>query len=91
VVARCANHDTRAARVFISATTTHLLIVLAKLGVALSSLVRIAGHGAITRAVAAWYVAFAHITDATLGRDLIPTGRWPRDRRGTGAYDEGVA
>jgi len=91
VVGRLANPDISAARVFICATTTHLLLVLAKLGVALSSLVRIAGHVVITRAVAACYVAFAHRTDATLGRDLVLTGRWPHDRRRTAAYDEGAA
>jgi succinate-acetate transporter protein len=59
--------------VFISPAATHLLVVLAKLGVALSSLIRIAGHVAITGVVAVWYVAFAHVTNATFGRDLIPT------------------
>jgi hypothetical protein len=49
--------------------TTHLVLVLAKLGVALLSLVRIAGYVAFSRAVA----AFAHVTThATVSRDLIP-------------------
>jgi hypothetical protein len=61
------------ASVFICLATTYLLVVLAKLGVALSPPVRIAGHVAIACAVAAWYVAFAHVTNATFGRDLITT------------------
>jgi hypothetical protein len=35
----------------------------------------IGGYIGITCGVAAWYVAFAHVTNATFGRDLIPT--WP--------------
>jgi hypothetical protein len=55
--------------VFISVATTHLVLVLAKLGVALLSLVRIVGYVAFSRAVA----AFAHVTThATVSRDLIP-------------------
>jgi succinate-acetate transporter protein len=74
--------------VFISLATTYLLLVLAKLEVALSSSVRIAGAVAITGAVAGWYVAFAHVTNATFGRDLISL--WPSHSRGTAAYDEGA-
>jgi succinate-acetate transporter protein len=60
--------------VFISLSTTHLLVVLAKLGVALSSLIRIAGYVAVTCAVAGWDAAFARVTNATFGRDLVPKG-----------------
>jgi uncharacterized protein len=59
--------------VFITLTATYLLLVLAELGVASSSLLPIAGYVGITCGVAAWYVAFAHVTNATFGRDLIPT------------------
>jgi succinate-acetate transporter protein len=76
--------------VFISLATTHLLVVPAKLRVALSSLVRIAGYVAIAGVVAAWYVAFAHVTNAAFGRDLIPMGGWPQHSRGTPAYHEGA-
>ena len=75
---------------FISLATTHLLVVLAKLAVALSSLIRIAGYAAITGVVAAWYGAFADVTNATFGRDLIPMGRWPNHCRATAAYNEGA-
>lgn len=40
-----------------------------------ASLLPIAGYVGITCGVAAWYVAFAHVTNATFGRELIPT--WP--------------
>jgi succinate-acetate transporter protein len=33
------------------------------------------GYAGITCGVLAWYVAFAHVTNATFGRELIPT--WP--------------
>ncbi len=61
--------------VFVTLTATYLLLVLAELGIASSSLLPIAGYVGITCGVAAWYVAFAHVTNATFGRDLIPT--WP--------------
>jgi uncharacterized protein len=59
--------------VFITLTATYLLLVLANLGVATSSLLPIAGYVGITCGVAAWYVAFAHVFNATFGRELIPT------------------
>ena len=59
--------------VFITLTATYLLLVLAELGVATSTLLPIAGYVGITCGVAAWYVAFAHIVNATFGRELIPT------------------
>jgi succinate-acetate transporter protein len=59
--------------VFVTLTATYLLLVLAELGVANSSLLPIAGYVGITCGVAAWYVAFAHVVNATFGRDLIPT------------------
>ena len=37
--------------------------------------VGIAGYVSITCGVTAWYVAFAHVTNATFGRELVPT--WP--------------
>jgi uncharacterized protein len=59
--------------VFITLTATYLLLVLANFGVATSSLVPIAGYVGITCGVAAWYVAFAHVVNATFARDLVPT------------------
>ena len=61
--------------VFVTLTTTYLLLTLAELGVATSSLLPIGGYVGITCGVTAWYVAFAHVTNATFGRELIPT--WP--------------
>ncbi|MGH3155368.1 MAG: acetate uptake transporter [Streptosporangiaceae bacterium] len=60
--------------VFITLTATYLLLVLAELGVAASTLLPIGGYVGITCGVAAWYVAFAHVVNATFGRDFIPTG-----------------
>lgn len=59
--------------VFLTLTATYLLLVLANLGVATSSLLPIGGYVGITCGVIAWYVAFAHVVNATFGRDLIPT------------------
>jgi succinate-acetate transporter protein len=59
--------------VFITLIATYLLLVLAELGVASSSLLPIAGYVGITCGVAAWYVAFAHVTNAAFGRYPIPT------------------
>lgn len=64
--------------VFMTLTATYLLLVLAEFGVATSSLQPIAGYVGITCGVTAWYVAFAHVTNATFGRELIPT--WPLNR-----------
>jgi succinate-acetate transporter protein len=61
--------------VFITLTATYVLLTLAELGVATSSLLPIGGYVGITCGVSAWYVAFAHVTNATYGRELIPT--WP--------------
>lgn len=61
--------------VFITLTATYVLLILAELGVATSSLLPIGGYVGITCGVSAWYVAFAHVTNATFGRELIPT--WP--------------
>ncbi len=61
--------------VFITLTATYLLLVLAELGIDPSDLQPIAGYVGITCGVAAWYVAFAHVTNATFGKELIPT--WP--------------
>jgi uncharacterized protein len=61
--------------VFITLTATYVLLTLAELGVATSWLLPIGGYVGITCGVAAWYVAFAHVTNATFGRELIPT--WP--------------
>jgi uncharacterized protein len=61
--------------VFITLTATYLLLVLGNLGINPSDLVNIGGYVGITCGVAAWYVAFAHVTNATFDRDLIPT--WP--------------
>ena len=57
--------------VFVTLTATYLLLVLAELGVA-RPLLPIAGYVGITYGVTAWYVAFAHITNATFGRELFP-------------------
>ena len=61
--------------VFITLTATYVLLVLAELGIATSTLLPIAGYVGITCGVTAWYVAFAHVANATFGRELIPT--WP--------------
>jgi succinate-acetate transporter protein len=61
--------------VFITLTATYLLLTLAELGVATSSLLPIGGYVGITCGVTAWYVAFVHVTNASFGRELIPT--WP--------------
>jgi uncharacterized protein len=59
--------------VFITLTATYLLLVLANLGIDKADLLPIGGYVGITCGVAAWYVAFAHVTNATFGRELIPT------------------
>jgi succinate-acetate transporter protein len=59
--------------VFVTLTATYVLLTLAELGIATSSLVPIAGYVGITCGVSAWYVAFAHVTNATFGKELIPT------------------
>jgi succinate-acetate transporter protein len=64
--------------VFITLTATYVLLVFAELGYATSSLQNIAGYVGITCGVTAWYVAFAHVTNATFGRELVPT--WPLSR-----------
>lgn len=61
--------------VFVTLTATYLLLVLAELGINPSDLQPIAGYVGITCGVTAWYVAFAHVANATFGRELIPT--WP--------------
>jgi uncharacterized protein len=61
--------------VFITLTATYLLLCLAELGVATATLLPIGGYVGITCGVTAWYVAFAHVANATFGRELIPT--WP--------------
>jgi uncharacterized protein len=59
--------------VFLTLTATYLLLVLANMGVATSSLLPIGGYVGITCGVLAWYVAFAHVVNASFGRDLVPT------------------
>jgi uncharacterized protein len=61
--------------VFITLTATYLLLCLAELGINPGGLLPIGGYVGITCGVAAWYVAFAHVTNATFGKELIPT--WP--------------
>ena len=61
--------------VFVTLTATYLLLVLANLGINPADLLPIGGYVGITCGVTAWYVAFAHVTNATFGRELIPT--WP--------------
>lgn len=61
--------------VFVTLTATYLLLVLGKLGIDPADLLPIAGYVGIACGVTAWYVAFAHVTNATFGRELIPT--WP--------------
>ena len=58
--------------VFVTLTATYLLLTLAELGVASSSLLPIGGYVGVTCGVIAWYVAFAHVTNATFGRQVIP-------------------
>ncbi len=62
--------------VFGALTATCVLLVLAEFGIATSSLVPIAGCAGITCGVSAWYAAFAHVTHATYGRELIPAWPW---------------
>ncbi len=64
--------------VFITLTATYVLLVFAEFGYATTSLTNIGGYVGITCGVTAWYVAFAHVTNATFGRELIPT--WPLAR-----------
>jgi len=59
--------------VFVTLTATYVLLALAELGIATSSLTPIGGYVGITCAVAAWYVAFAHVANATFQKDLVPT------------------
>lgn len=61
--------------VFITLTATYLLLVLAEFGIDPADLKSVGGYVGITCGVTAWYVAFAHVTNSTFGRDLIPT--WP--------------
>lgn len=61
--------------VFITLTATYLLLVLAEFGTDPTDLQAIGGYVGITCGVTAWYVAFAHVTNATFRRELIPT--WP--------------
>ena len=56
--------------VFITLTATYLLLSLANFGINPADLVPIGGYIGITCGVAAWYVAFAHVTNATFGRNL---------------------
>ncbi|MBO0787938.1 MAG: acetate uptake transporter, partial [Actinobacteria bacterium] len=57
--------------VFITLTATYVLLTLAELGIATTSLSQIGGYVGITCGVTAWYVAFAHVVNATFKRDLI--------------------
>jgi succinate-acetate transporter protein len=61
--------------VFLTLTATYVILTLAELGIATSTLLPIGGYVGITCGVAAWYVAFAHVVNATFGRELVPT--WP--------------
>jgi uncharacterized protein len=61
--------------VFITLAATYLLLCLAEFGINPSGLLPIGGYVGITCGVTAWYVAFAHVTNATFGKELIPT--WP--------------
>ncbi|MGH3263982.1 MAG: acetate uptake transporter [Trebonia sp.] len=60
--------------VFVTLTATYLLLVLAELGINPTDLTQIGGYVGITCGVAAWYVAMAHVVNASFGRDLVPTG-----------------
>jgi len=57
----------------VTLTATYLLLTLAEPGIATYSLLSIGGYVGITCGVSAWYVAFAHVTNATFGRQLTPT------------------
>lgn len=61
--------------VFVTLTATYVLLTLSELGIASASLLRIGGYVGITCGVTAWYVAFAHVTNATFRRVVVPT--WP--------------
>jgi uncharacterized protein len=59
--------------VFITLTATYVLLILAELGIATSTLLPIGGYVGITCGVSAWYVAFAHVVNATCRKEVIPT------------------
>ncbi len=59
--------------VFVTLTATYVLLTLSELGIAATTLGHIGGYVGITCAVAAWYVAFAHVTASTFGKELAPT------------------
>lgn len=61
--------------VFVTLTATYVLLALAELSVAPAYLGPIGGYVGITCAVTAWYVSFAHVTNATFEKELVPT--WP--------------
>lgn len=61
--------------VFLTLSATYLLLTLAELGVATSTLLPIGGYVGIACGVTAWYVAFAHVVNATFAREVVPT--WP--------------
>lgn len=52
--------------VFVTLTATYLLLVLAELGINPGGLLPVGGYVEITCGVLAWYVAFAHVTNADL-------------------------
>ncbi|HET9967882.1 MAG TPA: acetate uptake transporter, partial [Streptosporangiaceae bacterium] len=58
--------------VFVTLTATYLLLVLGNLGINPADLLPIGGYVGITCGVTAWYVAFAHVANATFGRELFP-------------------
>lgn len=61
--------------VFITLTGTYLLVTLAELGTDPTDLHPIGGDVGITCGVAAWYVAFAHVTNGTWERTSSRPGR----------------
>lgn len=58
--------------VFITLTATYVILTLAEL-LGSGELTRIGGYVGLTCGVAAWYVAFAHVTNATFAKEVLPT------------------
>lgn len=70
---RCVAGDDAGLRRFITLTPTYVLLVFGFL-YGNTEIIHIGGHAGIATAVAAWYAAFAGVTNATFGRTIIPTG-----------------
>jgi succinate-acetate transporter protein len=63
--------------VFALLTATYALLTAGELAT-LPSLGVIGGYVGIATALAAWYAAFASVTNSTFGKAVIPTGPFTR-------------